>query len=222
MRAQELFEAYTDPDLYDFIRKNYGYRLLGRGADQSVFVDPKTGFVVKIFGTSRNTFGRPRLGDFTPAQRSFLLFWMYCQANTDNEFLPRFFGWKRFQFKNYQYLRIFTERLSEVYDESLRVLLPSLADLVTQKRINPKSTSVDELLSTINEPLKDSLTSLVEKIGAQGLLKLIETIGDLRDIGHNNQMGLDLDAPNWMQRSTGQIVINDPYYKGGQSALTFI
>lgn len=109
----------TDREIIDTL-KNKGYKYLGNGVDQTAFLEPNTGLVLKIFGTQMHT--RPH-GDgrkkpvFSDDQLMFFRFAKFCQKNSNNPFLPKFSGFESFYFENKVYLQIRQERLRSCGDE---------------------------------------------------------------------------------------------------------
>ena len=52
MRVSDFVsEAYTSDAIIQHLQSK-GYKKLGKGADQVVFLEPGTGLILKIFGTS--------------------------------------------------------------------------------------------------------------------------------------------------------------------------
>lgn len=88
MKTKEFIIEFsdTDPEI-EKILSNKGYKKLGAGVDQTAFLEPGTGLVLKIFGTHeshlRNGMGRP---EFTASQRMFKFWADYCNAHSNNPF----------------------------------------------------------------------------------------------------------------------------------------
>lgn len=212
MKSNEiLLEYYVDPGIVDILTTK-GYKRLGRGQDQIAFLEPSTGMVLKIFGSSES-------GDkgFTKPQMSFKVFADYCQEHPDNEFLPQFSGWETFKFKGRNYLQIRVERLfpfpgvekwAQVLEEMTYYAERSKSPVAKKKFIdnnigynkwdNP-NLQVEQLLS---------------HLGEDGFNKLWDTINDLSKVAKKNRLFLDLHSGNFMMGSDGEIVISDPFFTG--------
>ena len=101
MRAKEFIkEAQFKKSLrQDMIDK--GYTFLGQGQEQDAYLEPKTGLVLKIFGTGKES----TASKYTKGQQSFIDFADFCMKNQGNPFLPQFFGWDRFDYGGKYYLQ---------------------------------------------------------------------------------------------------------------------
>src|SRR5258708_2521701 len=86
--------------------KELGYKFLGNGVDQQAWLEPSTGYVLKIFGTSSD-------GTFSTSQKMFYRWAKFCEKNKDNEFLPKFYGIETFVFNNDNYIQFRQEKLVE-------------------------------------------------------------------------------------------------------------
>jgi hypothetical protein len=96
------------PDSIVTYLKDKGYKYLGRGVDQTAFLEPSTGQVLKIFGSS---FRKINIG------HDMFAYWAkYCKDHSDNPFLPKFSGWNRFEYEkdDKEYLQIRMERLQKL------------------------------------------------------------------------------------------------------------
>ena len=83
-----------------------GYKKLGQGSDQMVFLEPGTGFALKIFGTEKA--GK---SGFTKGHNLFFKWANFCMKNSNNPFLPKFNGYKSFVYHGQTYLQIRQELL---------------------------------------------------------------------------------------------------------------
>lgn len=202
-----LKEYYVDPGVIKHLEK-LGYKKLGKGQDQIAFLEPSTGMVLKIFGSSIS-------GEtgFTKPQMSFKVFADYCQANSDNPFLPQFYGWETFKFKGKTYLQIRMERLFqfpgvEHWADALEVIV-IYAEM--SKSPEAKEKFIEE---HVKYEFYETYQQLFTHLGREGFDQLWNTIYDLNRIAEKHGFRLDLHAGNFMMGSDGEIVINDPFFTG--------
>jgi hypothetical protein len=216
MRINQIItEAKIDSDLIDRYTRS-GYDFISTGSDQAAFIHPKTGWVIKIFGTLDSNATALKL---TKGQRSLLDFAKYCAANPNNPFLPRFKNPKLFKFKNEPYLKITMERLFPLYksdaDTDRGVALAIIADTV---RENPSDNPLDILRYVISfadersDKVRQAYYELLSYLGKSGFVQLVKTIRDLNNIARVNGYLLDLHFRNFMYSSDGDIVIADPFH----------
>lgn len=199
-----------------------GYRFLGAGVDQMAFVEPGTGYVLKVFGTDC---GGNRL---SPDQEMFQAFAAYCAQNQQNPHLPRIYGYETFVFPtnpnpamridgrrlpehNCLYLQIRTERLRHVSNQLFPVY-------EAMSRAAEVYTSWDEFVEDMDhEDVYDEQTSRRFQqmtTDAQSLARmerLYETMRNLAAIGEEQAYSWDLHGNNIMERSDGTPVITDPW-----------
>jgi len=174
-----------------------GYKFLGKGEDQSAYIEPSTGYILKIFGTQGGK-------DFSRDQKMFFRFAKFCMKNQDNPFLPRFYGYESFEFKGNTYLQIRTEQLFT--NDKLQQAVYELGKFIKLKNqrgyVNPDSNAwftsfKKDLLEIVKTP--DRLTLL------------IQTLTELYLTGSKNKYRWDLHSNNIMVRKDGTPVINDPW-----------
>lgn len=177
--------------------KKKGYKRLGAGVDQTAYVEPGTGLVLKVFGTQRSVGNR-----FTKDHKMFFKWYEFCTANKTNPFLPEFFGHDTFLYQGDRYLQIRTERLFPV-PSNIRDSLESLAFNAKMNR------DLDPFLH--NHQYDDDVSRLVVLLGKQGLEKLSQTIKQVVALGRKYGYMIDLHSGNFMMGSDGQVVINDPW-----------
>tara|TARA_R110000868_G_scaffold159061_5_gene387533 strand:+ start:3597 stop:4226 length:630 start_codon:yes stop_codon:yes gene_type:complete len=195
-----------------------GYKWLGSGAAQDAFLEPKSGYVLKIFsGSMGNKSINIKYIDF-------------CLANQNNQFLPTFTGWSRFKWptepdqRMYQkeFLQIRMERLFPIADN----LDSSLAELHTSM-INTgfehiawqmmKGNEIDVVDEILKHMWADESTNYEARLMAsfemQDLIGLVKTILEVKQLGAANGVhNLDLHSGNFMHGSDGQVVISDPFH----------
>lgn len=206
----------TDPGIREFLTKK-GYKFLGLGVDQSAYLEPGTGLVLKIFGT-QDGYGATKNGKpkFTVEQKMFFIWAEYCMRHQNNPFLPKFYGFESFMFRNQPYLQIRQEKLTHNLQTGYK-----MADLASVIIMNRKllTTSPKKTLETLADPLKNPYTTgpekwtkFVNKIGGEHNLQILSrTIIDLYSISRKKRWSWDLHEKNSMVRSNGFPVIVDPW-----------
>lgn len=208
MKSHEFLTEYNVHTGIIDILKRKGYQYIGRGQDQIAFLEPDTGMVLKIFGSSTK---RGQTG-FTKPQQSFKAFADYCQANPNNPFLPQFSGWETFEFKGRTYLQIRMERLFDFPGvQKWARELEEIADMATMDDDpDEKESYIDLAMNVPNDAGRELLTHL----GEEGFNQLWKTIQELQVIANKNGFYLDLHEGNFMLGSDGHIVISDPFFTG--------
>lgn len=221
-----LSEAYIHPDINNIMKKK-GYKYLDAGADQTVYVAPD-GMILKIFGTNTNS--KDGSLELTTAQKTFKAFADYCNAHSNNPFLPKFSDWNMFEYKGKPYLQIKMERLFPFKGgaSGIEDVLEEIAEDAEQtKDPKVKEKFILSYTGEYDDPSKwhlghsaskksiDEFQRLIGLIGEDGFHLLWDTIYDLgqvaRKIGLSN---LDLHGGNFMLNSDGHIVISDPFFAG--------
>jgi hypothetical protein len=227
MKIKQLFgdhpvaEAYTDEDINDYLESK-GYKYIGGGVDQSAWLEPGTGLILKIFGTDVKQRGSSK-GVLSREQKLFKVFADYCMRHENNQFLPNFLGWEPFQFKGKTYLQIRMERLFPIDDDDVAEALAGIGSEASvsddfedflQHYLNTQPHEDEET------EIYDGLEKLILHVGKDGLKKLWLTIHDLsheaKRHGFSSWLGdaIDLHQDNFMYGSDGHIVISDPYHAG--------
>jgi hypothetical protein len=218
-----LTEAYIHRDI-STILKSKGYKYIGAGADQLVYLEPGTGLILKIFGTSRGKSGSTT--ELTNAQKSFKTFYDMTVADPDNEFLPQIMGYEPFMFKGKPYLQIRMERLFEFKGAAVKFWNSVLADMADDieegqsfksfmdyaTKTPPPSMPEHRKRSMIRR--QEIMQQLGMHVGKDGLLKLWKTIEMLLAAARKNGYRLDLHEGNFMLGSDGTPVISDPFFMG--------
>ena len=221
---QELQEfSRTAPDIRKYLEKR-GYKFLGAGVDQQAYLEPKTGHVLKVFGTQcDNRKGEPTLSD---DQLMFKMYADFCKRYKDNPFLPRIYGYETFVYDTplpqgakdtsppkYQkclYLQIRTELLS-AYSPDERTVLSDMSNAIQE------SVSWDQYYSDMEyvdeeqwyTPIWNRMTNSPEKIKMWG--EFYKTMETLYKLGSKWGYHWDLHGDNIMRRSDGTPVIVDPW-----------
>ena len=215
MRAKEILrEAGTDPGIDQALRQK-GYKRLGKGTDQNVYLEPGTGLILKIFRSSPSGEGSDRI---TPGQNTFKAFADYCIAHPNNEFLPDFHGWETFKFNGYIYLQIRMERLFEFSGSGQGYWADFLEDLASSARFsnNPhtKELFIDSWGAQDEDNDETSGSEMFSMLGTDGFNQLWDTIYELSKHADQGGFKVDLHAGNFMMGSDGHMVISDPFFLG--------
>ena len=215
MRANEILrEAGTDPGIDQALRQK-GYKRLGKGTDQNVYLEPGTGLILKIFRSSPSGQGSDQI---TPGQKTFKAFADYCMARPNNEFLPDFNGWETFKFNGYIYLQIRMERLFEFSGAGQGYWADFLEDLASQARFSNNPHTKELFIDTweYNDDDNDNDTGSVmfSMLGTEGFNQLWDTIYELSKLADQGGFKVDLHAGNFMMGSDGHMVISDPFFLG--------
>lgn len=206
----ELDEAKMHREIKEIL-KNKGYKYLGRGQDQDVYITPD-GSILKIFGYE------PRVSGFSRGQRSFIDFANFCKNHPDNPFLPQFEGWETFKFKDQLYLQIKCERLFEF--KGFEEIATSLESLVEHIMRFGAKNGADRFIrfrtdKFSSEEAVERLGKLIMTLGGKReLYGFAKTVDDLYKLSLRKGYTFDLHHKNFMLTSEGQIVINDPFFTG--------
>lgn len=202
MRAAELTEYSTTSKKIDRILKAKGYKKLGAGVDQTAYLEPGTGYVLKVFGTQGGeTFSRDH--------RMFFAWAKYCMKNSSNPFLPKFAGYDSFVLDGDRYLQIRQEALQPIGT------LGRVLDLMAQSIDDGGAKSLDEAEEYVedygyNTDIKN-LEKLRKQLGDNGLELFFSTMLRLYLTGEKNGWFFDLHSGNFMRRADGTPVIVDPW-----------
>lgn len=224
MRVSDFVsEAYTSDAIIKRLESK-GYKKLGKGADQVVFLEPGTGLILKIFGTSRGKSGGE--GELTNAQKSFKTFYDLSQADPGNEFLPNIMGYEPFMYGGKPYLQIRMERLFEFNKPSVKnwnEVLADMADAIEQNKkfddfwseaTKPVSKNLPVWRQIRNMTRQETMQQVIMHVGEDGLKKLWNTVTMLKKVARKNRYVLDLHGKNFMLGSDGTPVIADPFFMG--------
>lgn len=209
MKIKEfLVELSLHPEIITTLT-NKGYRRLAAGEDQMAFLEPGTGYILKVFGT--NSSSAP--GKITFPQKTFKAFADYCMANPNNPFLPHFDGWETFEFEEQTYLQIRMERLFPFGEGALN-WGPGLERLALRaKQYNSPEDREKFKEWIINDYDVDYFETMLIELGEEFDL-LWDTIFELSKIAQAGGFNTDLHEGNFMLGSDGHIVISDPFFSG--------
>jgi hypothetical protein len=203
--------SQTDPGIRKALEEK-GYKFLANGVDQSAYIEPGTGWILKIFGTQHNSKfeGTPT---FSKDHQMFFKWAKFCMKNSDNPFLPRFGGYESFEWKGKTYLQIRQEQLKSV-NNNVGELLEALADIVSSYGNN---FTWDRFCMKFDDDLKDE-----EYQYSKRLVKLIdgdlqksklfyETLKSLYDISEKQRSYIwDMHKGNFMMRGKTPVIV-DPW-----------
>jgi hypothetical protein len=203
--------SQTDPGIRKALEEK-GYKFLDNGVDQSAYIEPGTGWILKIFGTQQNSKfeGTPT---FSKDHKMFFKWAKFCMKNSDNPFLPRFGGYESFEWKGKTYLQIRQEQLKSV-NNNVGELLEALADIVSSYGNN---FTWDRFCMKFDDDLKDE-----EYQYSKRLVKLIdgdlqksklfyETLKSLYDISEKQRNYIwDMHKGNFMMRGKTPVIV-DPW-----------
>lgn len=171
-----------------------GYRYLGKGVYQEAYLAPD-GTVLKIYKSDERN-------KFSKAQMSFIDFAEFCKKNPNNPFLPYFFGWETFKWRENLYLQIKSERLFPI--NKIDGQLISLLVIPILNGIKPEN--IKYVIDI------DNIGYLIDLLGGLRKSRLFyRTVRNINNIAKEKGYKLDLHYNNFMYGSDGQVVINDPF-----------
>lgn len=205
--------SYVPPSINQIL-KSKGYKLLGKGADQFAYLEPETGHVLKIFGTKNSD-------TFTRDHMMFKSWVNYCENNSTNQFLPKFYGWEGFELGGRKFLQIRMEKLQNLPLE-LAKALHEWADFIDR---HPTTQRIDKILDNLQDlndefnPVGQFLTAAEVKeteklmilLGEKQFRLFLNTIADLSRIAKSSKYHFDLHGRNFMHRNDGIPIIVDPW-----------
>lgn len=193
------------------VLQDKGYEYLGSGVDKQAWLEPGTGQVLIVFGY------RKGVADFSPDQRMFIDWITYCNKNKNNPHLPRFSGFESFQFQGKNYIQARMERLNEVPAriKELVSYLDHAADHMGAKDFDAalkRLTFAGNYDEEADEFRYDTVEQIVDFLGGPDrAANLLNTVHQVKQFSRQHGYSLDLHSGNYMQRSNGTIVVNDPF-----------
>lgn len=198
---EQLFEeSVIDYGIREYLEQR-GYKFLGNGVDQEAYLEPDTGLVLKIFGTGKNLdtkFADP-MPAFSKDQQMFFMWANFCMENSDNEFLPKFYGFESFEWTGLTYLQIRQEHLTRNPDVGRDLELMSM----TYAYYADSDPDPFEIYSKMS-------SSLIRDMEPDRFFKLCETVKTIVDIGKKNGFDEDIHRENTMMRGNTPVII-DPW-----------
>jgi len=190
-----------------------GYEYLGSGIDKQAYLEPGTGQVLIVFGYRKN------FSDFSPDQRMFIDWINYCNKNANNPHLPKFSGFESFQFSGKNYIQARMEPLRELPDD-VGMLVAHIDDVVNAQKkkqnFNKQIKNISSYATFASAEEGDStyyeLEDTIEYLGGeQAAMNLLQTVYQVKQFARQHQFTVDLHRGNYMARSDGTIVVNDPF-----------
>ena len=179
-----------------------GYQYISAGSDQQVWMDPKQDKVLKVFG-SKMALGPNEL---SKDQKMALLWCKFCHKNSDNPFLPKFYGIKRFVFNAHPYLLIEQETLSEI-DKTVGFSMTKYANVCSDADVTSPLAAYYRYIDE-NAHYSGELNKV---IGIEGMKELGATLFALYHMGKDHGWMWDMHQYNFMVRQNSFPVIIDPW-----------
>lgn len=191
--------------------KSHGYKLLGSGADATVWAKNEDE-VVKIIMPGGHK-GAGVAGD------TFMKFYEFCKQNQNLDNLPKFSGQEVevFEADGKEYVMVTMERLSPIPTNSFQeAMVWILSDLATKKLSWEKALEIinDERTWENYEGDIESILSTLDSLDQRDLLEyevLYKLMVLLYHKGRINRVGWDLHTENAMMRGD-TVVITDPWF----------
>jgi hypothetical protein len=201
MRASDLQEYSRTSNKIDKILTAKGYKKLGAGVDQTAYLEPGTGLVLKVFGTQGGE-------SFSPDHKMFFAWAKYCMKNSKNPFLPKFSGYESFVLDGDRYLQIRQEVLQPAghMGQILEVMATAVEDDDIQN-LNKLGDYIDYYF----EQYQDGYQRLQKRLGPEQTQLMLSTIRNLHSLAQKSGYSSDLHKGNFMRRSDGTPVIVDPW-----------
>lgn len=213
---EEIIDEWSDthPGI-NKVLKAKGYKRLGSGVDQTAYLEPGTGQVLKIFGTQSGTSGSGG-HQLSEDQKMFVNWAKYCEKNAGNPFLPKFSGFERFVYEDQTYFQIRQERLANTGD-AFREACAEIASEVE----GGYASSVKELVAEFKAQAAEDdgigwhstgyyYNKMIQRFGEAGAYKFLATIYELNKIAMQKGYTLDLHSGNFMMRGKTPVIV-DPW-----------
>jgi hypothetical protein len=210
MRALEILREWTDID--DGIHKELkakGYQFLGQGVDQAAFLEPGSGLVLKIFGAE---------GGYGSEDHKMLFFWAkFCEKNSSNPYLPKFYGVKEFYYNGEKYLQFRQERLfkNPKFNERITQSLVQAVDYddsFKEWKRQIEGYAGGNAVFKDGEPFyKKTASFFGDTEQTQQLKDFFKTVKTLYKICEKKGWNFDCHEGNIMMRQDTTPVITDPW-----------
>ena len=201
MRVSDLQEFSTTSKKIDRILKAKGYKKLGAGVDQTAYLEPGTGYVLKIFGTQGGE-------SFSADHKMFFAWAKYCMKNSNNPFLPRFAGYESFVLDSDRYLQIRQEVLQPA--GRMGQVLEVMATAVEDDGIR-NINKLEDYIDYYFEEYQAGYQRLQKQLGPEQTQLMLSTIRSLHSLAQKSGYSFDLHKGNFMRRADGTPVIVDPW-----------
>jgi hypothetical protein len=196
--------------------KQAGYRMLGKGADATVWTKD-AGTVIKII--------MPDLESADTAAKTFYKFYEFCQQNKGVAHLPNFVDingkhYTTFEIGGKEFVQIAMEHLYKIKKHSFEeAMVWNLSEFASNR------LSWNKALAALRAPASwehwtappsvNAITRYVNTLDPQSLQEyevLYKLMVILYHTGKINKLGWDLHTENVMQRNDGTLVIIDPWF----------
>ena len=221
MRITEILveDIFADARKITKALTSQGYKSLGTGRDQLAFVDPNTGYVLKIF---RNDETGIIKSETSPNQIMFLRWYEFCNQHKSNPFLPDIISHENFTVNGNNFLRIITERLFPIKSRNLAHSVAYIADFILTDTNRTSEKFLDRFIDKAaynTRPNKEYLdtdgdfaSTLILSLGGEKEFKLFfDTLKQVILLGKQYGYRNDLHSANFMLGSDSHVVINDPW-----------
>ena len=194
--------SHTDSDIRQELEEK-GYEFLDSGVDQSAYIEPGTGWILKIFGTQKSAKfkGSPQ---FSQDHKMFFKWAKFCMDNSDNPFLPHFDDYDSFKWRGQTYLQIRQEPLTSA--KQISGLLAEISESIGSETSSWKEFSQSK--SYYKKILADKLIKLLGS--EQKAMLFYNTVLSLFLTGNKHGWTWDLHGGNFMMRGKTP-VIADPW-----------
>lgn len=227
-KAWELLQKVTNTKLHEAEEdtstskeivktlKNAGYKIIGSGADSTVW-NNDTGNVVKIL--------MPDSGG-TQAAETFKKFAEFCSQHQNLKSVPKFLKLNNkivndFSIQGRDYQMIVMEKLFPIKTDSFEeAMVWYLSDYATKniswEKVKEQLSYPDAWANTEFQKYAEKLADKVYNLSSQeekDLKELYNVMTFLYLKGQINKLGWDLHTENIMQRKNGDLVIIDPWFE---------
>lgn len=191
--------------------KAAGYKKLGSGADSVVWAKDDASVIKILMPEDSNSL----------AEKTFLKFYDFVQANKDIANLPKFLeSSQTMNINGKDYTFVVMERLQHLKRGSMQeAMVWILSDYAVKKMswenvykelTEPKTWEYWE-----SPPSKEKIINIIKNMSQQDILQyavLYSVMTLLYHTGRINKLGWDLHTENVMQRQDGTLVIIDPWF----------
>lgn len=191
--------------------KAAGYKKLGSGADSVVWAKDDASVIKILMPEDSNSL----------AEKTFLKFYDFVQANKDIANLPKFLeSSQTMNINGKDYTFVVMERLQHIPRGSIQeamvwVLSDYAAKKMQWKDVFKELSQPDTWKYWEPPPDKEKIINIIKNMSQQDILQyavLYSVMTLLYHTGRINKLGWDLHTENVMQRQDGTLVIIDPWF----------
>ena len=191
--------------------KAAGYKKLGSGADSVVWAKDESSVIKILMPEDSNSL----------AEKTFLKFYDFVQANKDIANLPKFLeSSQTMNINGKDYTFVVMERLQHIPRGSIQeamvwVLSDYAAKKMQWKDVFKELSQPDTWKYWEPPPAKEIIIDIIKNMSRQDYLQyavLYSVMTLLYHTGRINKLGWDLHTENVMQRQDGTLVIIDPWF----------